>query len=388
MTKINNIHKIILYKFFSSLDFVLPVQALFLLLKGFSFGGIMFLSSVTLIASIISEIPTGYIGDKVGRKNTLICGCLIGILTWALWYFASIQELFFVCAVLFGIARSFISGADQAFIYDDLHGKEMTKWFGIYSSASVFGSAFAAIVTGIINIDNTENTFYVLYRLVIVSQVISLFFLLLLQEKKREEVLQNTPFLETVKEGFQLIFKSQKIMSLLLLFIFTSPLSIFLMNVFQLYFVEADVHPSMFGYSVLLSSLFAGGLKIFAHKLVSMVGIKWALFLSNILPALIWSAMAFVIHPVLSIFIFILADGFGNLKDPIYADLFNKDIPTKIRATTLSSLALLASLYLAVMNPLLGIIADYNLFLSFLLCSLIIGLSSIVFQLRFNKYHN
>lgn len=85
----------------------------------------MSIFSITMIASAILEFPTGLIADKIGRKNTVILGC-INSLIYAIILAFSNSYMGLICVAIFeGLERAFFSGNNQAFIYDTL--KEVGK---------------------------------------------------------------------------------------------------------------------------------------------------------------------------------------------------------------------------------------------------------------------
>jgi len=73
------------------------------------------------------EIPTGMLADKIGRKKTLMMGMgfmILGILT-AMNSFSFLG--FFLSETIFSFARSFQSGTNSAFVYDNLALMEKTE---------------------------------------------------------------------------------------------------------------------------------------------------------------------------------------------------------------------------------------------------------------------
>src|SRR3989344_3001069 len=85
---------------------------------GFSYSRIFILAAVYMLMFILFEIPSGAFADLLGRKKSIALGCLVlalgalatGLSTTFLQVFLS----FFLWAVGF----SFISGADEALLYD------------------------------------------------------------------------------------------------------------------------------------------------------------------------------------------------------------------------------------------------------------------------------
>ena len=72
-----------------------------------------------------------------------------------------------------------------------------------------------------------------------------------------------------------------------------------------------------------------------------------------------------------------LSDAAANVQDPIFADYFNRHIPSAVRATTLSLISLLTTGYLLLIQPFIGWIADQNLRWAFIFMGAIIIVGSV-----------
>ncbi|HUP26274.1 MAG TPA: MFS transporter [Candidatus Limnocylindrales bacterium] len=99
----------------------LPVTTVYLVLVGhLSVPQIGILAAVSAVVSLLSEIPTGYLADRLTRRAALImCGLLaaIGTLFYAFWP----QFPGAVIATVFdALGYSFLSGAAEALIHDSL----------------------------------------------------------------------------------------------------------------------------------------------------------------------------------------------------------------------------------------------------------------------------
>jgi MFS family permease len=102
------------------LYFGIAIQPLFFQALGFSLADVLWLESILLVSAIIFEVPTGIIGDILGRKTSLILGNVVILLSWIPWLLGSSFIEFAVAHALIGLGLAFSSGSDQALIYDDL----------------------------------------------------------------------------------------------------------------------------------------------------------------------------------------------------------------------------------------------------------------------------
>lgn len=66
-----------LYKVLTSIALTRGIFLLFLTHKGLSVSEVALYSIVLNISITIFEIPTGYFGDKFGKRNSLMLGCFL-----------------------------------------------------------------------------------------------------------------------------------------------------------------------------------------------------------------------------------------------------------------------------------------------------------------------
>ncbi|MFH1314902.1 MAG: MFS transporter [Candidatus Uhrbacteria bacterium] len=387
----NNIYKLIFAKFLGNLYFSIPIQTIFFFAKGLSFTEVMWLESILLVGIILFEVPTGILGDKIGRKWGLVLGSATATLAWIPWFLADGFWMFALAFFMSGIAIAFSSGSDQALIYDDLksQGKEkkMQKIYGIYLAMFTLSSAVAGLVGGFIASSHNLEVFYFLYKMMVVTEILGLFVLLFVKdvrESKQGEQIKKKP--ETAfalfSDGIKLLRGNNKLKRIFLLSLFTTPFSITLIYIFQPYFLQSAVSTEWFGIAIFLSSLLAVSAKLLAHKIEAWFGITKGIMLVTILPALFWSLMGILFTPVIAVLLFILNDGAGNLRDPIFADFYNRHITSHNRATVLSTISLIVSIYVLLMRPTIGYLADINLSFAFFAMALIILFGALAFRLR------
>ncbi len=119
--------KAYLFQFLSSLAFFGGVLIQFFTQWGkITFAQVMLLESGFMFWSFALEVPTGVVADRIGRKYSLAMGagayCLGAIAYW------SVPDLraFLLGELLMAAGVAFLSGADDAMLYDSLKaaGKE------------------------------------------------------------------------------------------------------------------------------------------------------------------------------------------------------------------------------------------------------------------------
>lgn len=387
---VQNIRRLILAKFLSSLYFTVPIQTLFFFAKGLKFSEVMLLESILLIGILLFEIPTGVIADKIGRKWSLVSGALLGLIAWIPWFLADGFALFAVSFFLSGIAIAFQSGCDQALIFDDLknegRAEEMQKVIGKYFGSITLAVGLASLIGGYLATSQNLDAFYALYKLNVAMQSAGLLVLLSVRESRstkegeeREHATEKS--LKLFLDGLRHLLRHRKLRRIFLLSIFTLPFSFVLVYIFQPYFTVAGVAPLWFGIAVSTASLLSLSAKFFAYRIEKFCGAAKGAFLVSALPGVIWLVMATVFHPLFSVIVYIMNDAAGNLRDPIFSDYLNRHIESRNRATVLSTISLAGSLYSVMIRPVIGFLADIDLRYGFVLMGMIILIAAIIFRI-------
>lgn len=366
----SNLSKLIVSKFLGNLYFAVPIQTLFLFAKGLSFTEIMLLESVFLLGDFLFEIPTGILGDRIGRKWSIAIGKLLAILFWIPWFLGEGFWMFALSFFIGGISHAFQSGSDEALIYDELksQGKEslMQKIMGRYLASMTLGFGFASLIGGFLAINQRVEEFYLLYKLTIVFQLIGLAIFMTIREptpSKEGKDMEHEPdtTLKHFSGALKHLLSHKKLRRIFFLVLFTQPFSFVLIYLFQPYFMLAQVPAAWYGIAVFLASMLSIGAKLFAYKVEQWFGVDRGAFIAAALPGVCWLILSFVIHPIFSVAMYVITDAFGNMRDPIFADYTNRHIESKNRATTISIIYLVESLYMMIIRPFIGLLADMDL---------------------------
>lgn len=384
----NDIQRLTAGRFLQNLSFAAPIQTLFFQARGLSLSEILILQSILLGSALLLEVPTGILGDRVGKKRSIVMGLICALLAWIPWFLATNFWIFTIAFLLLGASQAFISGSDQALIYELLGAKgqkkEMQRVYGRYLAMSTFGFAVAGLIGGFLAAGQTLGEFIHLYVLTVVFQAFALILFLSVREPTASpsDVSLAAEEHHVFRSALALLRGNGGLRRIVTLSVLTAPFSVALLTLFQPYFVASSVPGPWFGVALFLSSMAASGTKLFAHRLEAAIGVEWAAFLSTMLPGVLWILMALIFHPIIAVLLFILSDGAGNLRDPIFADYMNRHIPSTSRATTLSAISLITSLYLLLLQPIVGLLADVDLRYAFLCMGSIIIVSAVCLRIR------
>lgn len=159
-----NINRLYIIKIAKWFMLTMPILMIFYAQMGFSAHESFILKSCYSIAIVLFEIPSGYIADRWGRRNTLIIGSILGTLGFVIYSLFSGFYPFVIAELTLGIGMSFISGADSAMLYDTLkaHGqeREYVKYEGWNFSVGNFSEAIAGAIGGALAVASIHYPFY------------------------------------------------------------------------------------------------------------------------------------------------------------------------------------------------------------------------------------
>jgi len=149
-----NLKLLAAFHFFTDLDFLAPVSAIYFSQVTGSFALGMSVVSWMMIFSALFEIPTGIFSDRIGRKNTIICGTISSLLSAVSLALGTTYWHLFASALFAGLSRAFQSGNTEAFIYETLQEskqeKEYHHFLGKLSSVFQFALVVSALSGSII----------------------------------------------------------------------------------------------------------------------------------------------------------------------------------------------------------------------------------------------
>lgn len=384
-----NITKLKLIYFFKSLWFFAPILTLFYFSRSLDTFQVVSLEAILIIAVLFSEVPTGILADKIGRKYSLLF--LIGLYIvgniWTIFAYSYVE--FLIIEVLFGIGIAFGSGAVEALVYDSLKSvkkeKRMSETWGSINSYSLFAAVIATAVGGYIARTQDPKIFVLLLWLYTIGAIIAFLIALFVKETRHLKRIKRENPLVLFKESTIHIFQNKNLRRIIYLSMFTVPFTHVIMFLFQPYFLMANVNKASWGIAMALGMIIGALLMKYAYKIEKKIGMKKTIFLTTIIPGLLYLGMAFIIGPIISMVWYILHKGISNLRDPLFSQYLNTHIMSHNRATVLSVISMIVSVYLAIMRLTLGKIANHNLILSFIIMGGLIVLGATLF--RINEKH-
>lgn len=334
----------------------MPVIVIFYQDNGLSMQQIFWLKSIYSIAIVVMEIPSGYLADVWGRKNTLLLGAVLGSCGFAVYSFSYGFWAFAVAEIILGIGHSFISGADTAMLYDTLKStnreKDYIKQEGWITSSGNFAEAIAGVSGGLLATISLRMPIY--FQLAVASLAIPAALLLKEPENHVKEVAKNfNAILQTIHNTF----KHRELRSAILVSSFTGTASLTFAWFVQPYFKEAGLPLSFFGIMWTLLNLSVGVSSMISYKVEKQLGQRNSIIviILGLGLAYIFAAWKINLVGIAILFSFYL---FRGIAHPILKGYINRYTQSEVRATILSLRNFVIRINFAIIGPLLGFLTD------------------------------
>ena len=361
----------------------MPTIVLFFQENGLSMKEILLLQSLFSIGVVLFEIPSGYFSDVVGRKTTIVLGCIFGFLSLLTYSFSYGFIGFLIAELLLGLGTSFISGTDSAIIYDTLlqlkKEKEYKKIEGRMLSAGNFSEGIASIIGGFLALINLRTPFFVETALMFLTIPIALS----LVEPKRHKYKNKEGSLKEIMKIVKYSLNDHKEVKCLIFYAgFTVASTLTMVWFIQPYFLLVNLPLAYFGIVWGILNFSVGIFSLYAHKFESIVGRKKSL-ISLIFISFAGYILLGLFQSLWSIIFIFLSYFVRGISSPVLKDYVNKLISSDMRATVLSIKNLVGRLIFAIIGPFMGWVADIYSLQTALLTSgtifLIFGVISLLF---------
>jgi len=387
--KANNITKVALIQFFSTLYFYLPILTIYYQQRGLNFIQINSLWGIITGTIFLAEVPTGIIADKIGRKKSIIIALILQLIGEIFFLFSQNYLHFIFISVIAGLGFAFQSGCIQALVYDSLkeENKENTmkqasgKIGAFYQTGHVLGALASSFI--VTQLTQYRITLAIIFT--IISVGIALFISFLLKEPKSQYRHGEQNPTKLFSEVMNLIRNNTSLKRIILLGVFTTPFVGYMRNLHPPYFQLSGVAPFWLGITLAVGGILGAFASKYAYKMEELFGVGKGMYIATILPAIFYFLMALILSPVFAIVFFVFNFGLMNIQEPLFADYYNRHIKSEVRATTLSAINMISSFYIALIGLMIGWIANYSILYAFIFMGVIIFLGATLF--RINESH-
>jgi MFS family permease len=299
---------------------------------------------ITSISIVSSDLFTGVIADRIGRRNSVLISnlcflCIAVILGTSFLYSGGFWTILIACAILNGLEFSFRSGAKSALVYDTLIelGEEVQylKISGRINAFSIISNVSGMLIGGFLFDELSILPFWVWFIFILASSII----LLTVREPQIVKT-ESKSFWNEVIFGIKYIFKSKSVLWLILFFLY---IDVFAESYWDTF---SQTHMRMFidskiGVIFGVIGGFCALVSYFVEKIERRIGQKWMLYSIVggqiiIFLGIAWSRTWYLLA------IFLLALEINRNVSWLLSDSYrNKLIPSEHRAAILSAASFL-----------------------------------------------
>lgn len=319
------------------------VSTLFFLHRGISMTQIFYTSVIWSATQLLFEVPSSYMADKWGRKNTIILGVFFSFLFYVLLLFAYDVLVFYGAFICLAISYAFISGTDEALIYDTSkelgREKESLKKLGNLYSAQRLFKIFTPAIAVLIAKDLVDWQFTVLIGIDIIATVFAFIAAVRLTEANHHMDLEEKEA-GIIHDAWKIIKGDRGLRLAILSRTFLFIPAFIIWRYAQKYFIDIGVSIVTVGFawsgfqllgfiaSRMTTKIFPGRPLSTRINILNRIGF-------GILGILLF--LVFVpIAPYLTLACYILFAAIEVSRWPLYGEYYNKRSKSFNRATTLS----------------------------------------------------
>ena len=338
---------------------IMPVIVLFFQDQGLSLQEIMILQACYSLSLGITEIPSGYAADTLGRRKTLILGCILAFVGFSIFSISYDFWWFLIAQIFLGLGNSFISGADTALLYDSLLEVNEEGRFLKYEGRSVSIGNFAEAGAGILGGFLAALSFrYPAYAQVVVAVITIPFAMALVEPKTQKKRLERS--WQSILYVVKFSLKESKILRTYIIYSAIMGIGTLMMAWLAQPFLK-DIGVGMKNYGVIwaLLNVLVGTIAFLAYKIdrkLSPINSMLMIGVTSVLGyVLIAQNMNYWGLAVL--FIFYANRGYAT---PLLRNYINRHTESNIRATVMSIRSFIIRTSFAVIAPFIGWVADHQ----------------------------
>lgn len=145
-------------------------------------------TSVLAVASLIAFLPTGYLSEKIGRKNSIILG--LGLMIVSLFAALFVKKFGILLIILFavaGVGWAIINVNSYPMFVELSNNKNLGKFTGYYYSASQIAQSITPIIIGFV-MDFLGYKAFFPYASIFMTLALAVFVFVKVNRKKPETV--------------------------------------------------------------------------------------------------------------------------------------------------------------------------------------------------------
>jgi MFS family permease len=347
-------------------NFFWLIQNVYILNHGIGFTKLSIILAIWSVSIILFEIPSGILADKLGKKPVIIFSKLsffIGITVFAL--FPNFWG-FILGVITFGIHESFISGAQESLLYDNLkdYGKEnlFGKLIALATTFREIGLGSGVLIAGFV------TQIGIKYNLIgsIIIAFLGLMTSLLLTEGRNHIKSKEVEYLKHFKESLIIIKNNVNLVRIVLFSITTITAYAVISEYFVPSLNKLGASYILIGLIAAIEAIFFAVGSIISQK-ISFISKKYLYILLSIFMSFFFLVISIATLPAVLIGFLILRT-IKAISEIETVDDWQSHVDGGRRATTISVNSFIKNIVYISFGLLFGKIADiFGLFKGFYL---------------------
>lgn len=359
------VYKYYLYGFAVSMRLTRIVKVLYLIqYAGMNLVQFALLQSIFSLSQFIMEVPAGILGDKIKKKTILIIGLSLAIisqLTICSKYMFNVDIGFIGLGIGFmieGIARAFISGADEALFFEALRENGFKEQYDKIVGKNRLFVAISLGLAALVGAVLYEVKPSLPYTGQIVMTIMAIIIVASIKEPLSTTESKEQSTVKSILTNLADVKNNPKMLYMIIYFAVITAVVNTLFGIMPDYINEIGFTPSQNGGIFLALSLISGIVASQAYRLSKSTYGKLVLITS----ICIGLGTFFICTETNKIIVFAgLALWYVTIDilDPIMMKVLNFYVEDDIRATFLSSVSFLTYAIMMILYPIIGASTQY-----------------------------
>lgn len=336
---------------------IMPIIVLFFQDNGLNLHQIMILQACYSLSVALMEIPSGYAADILGRKKTLVLGCILAFIGFSIFSVSYNFWWFLIAEVFLGLGNSFISGADTALMYDSLREVNKEKQFLKYEGRSISIGNFSEAIAGILGGFLASISFrHPAYAQVFIA-LSAIPFALSLTEPKIHTDRSNNSWKTTMNILHNSLVESKVLKNLIIYSAVIGVGTLMMAWLAQPFLKNINIHMKDYGFIWASLNIIVGLFSFIAHKIDNQLKTNTSLLVIGVVSVFGYLFIAFNINylGLLILFLFYANRGYAT---PLLRNYINQHSESDVRATIMSIRSFIIRISFALIAPFIGWVAD------------------------------
>ena len=327
---------------FNGLIFYAPIFALYLEQELLNYTQVALIMAFQSFFIILLEIPSGAFSDLYGRKNSLIIGAILHIVSLLFFYIGTNFVILALFAFSSALVQSLGSGTIEALIYDTLKNsadesikinkfiKKITfkQFIAINGALWPISASIASLVGGFLSIYGYKFTILITF----IPVILKLIFVLLLKESTYIKP-ERKKIIFQMKSSLKFIRLDKQLKLLLLSGFLVYSFAEVAFQIKPVYLTAINLPVYYFGIIYTLSFAFSFFGSLLSQRLSLKLSYKTLLISSQIMIGILFFAPSFIPLPFINAAIMSIESFFWGLRWPVQIDWINSRVNSSERAT-------------------------------------------------------